>query len=124
MIDNQPTGPGFVVRFAFHLTADRDLKGYGEVSGNQLVYRKEIPQGEYIITLLDGYRPTADDHRFAIENRKVKAGVRMATDKPMSKLQFWSPHTTLCLEPFIDLKIKPDQADRWSIRYEFYTLRE
>ncbi len=124
VIDNQPTGPDFVVRFPFDLTADKDLKGYGEVRGRELIYRKEIPQGEYIITLFDGYRATADDHRFAIENRKVKAGVRMATDKPMSKLQFWSPHTTLCPEPFIDLKIGPGQADRWSIRYEFYTLDE
>ncbi len=122
VIDGQPTGPDFVVRFPFDLTADRDLKGYGEVRGRELGYSKVIPKGEHIITLFSGYGADADDHRFAIENRKVKAGVRMQTDKPMSKLQFWSPHTTLCPEPFIDLKIAPGQADRWSIRYEFYTL--
>ena len=52
----------------------------------------------------------------------MKAGVRVATDRPLAKLQYWSPRTTLCPEPFIDLKLAPGQADRWSIRYEFYTL--
>jgi hypothetical protein len=33
VIDNQPTGPDFVVRFPFELTTDKDLKGYGEVHG-------------------------------------------------------------------------------------------
>ena len=122
VIDNQPTGPDFIIRFPFGLKAQRDLRGYAEVRNNELVFLKEIEQGASIISLLDGYGSTADDHRFTIENSKVKAGVRMATDKPIARLNFWAPHTTLCPEPYIDLMIKPDQSDRWSIRYEFYTL--
>ncbi len=122
VIDNQPTGPDFTVWFPFDLTADRDLKGFAEVRGKELAYIKEIPQGQNILTLFTGYGDTADDHRFAISNRKAKAGVRMQTDKPLSRLQFWSPHTTLCPEPFIDLTIEPGQSDRWTTRYEFYTL--
>ena len=122
VIDNQPTGPDFAVAFPFELTADRQMEGYVSVSGRQLRYEKHIPAGASIFTMLEGYGSTADDHMFTIENRKVKAGVRAATDRPLAKLQFWSPRTTLCPEPFIDLKIEPGQADRWSIRYEFYTL--
>ena len=122
VIDNQPTGPDFTVTFPFELTADREMKGYAGVSGRQLRYERELPAGESVITLLSGYGDTPEDHAFAIENRKVKAGVRVSTDKPLAKLQFWSPRTTLCPEPYIDLKIAPGQADRWSIRYEFYTL--
>jgi hypothetical protein len=122
VIDGQATGPDFVVRFPFDLKADRDLKGYASVRGKELAYTKEIPQGDYIIALFSGFGATPDDHRFAIENRKTKAGVRMSTDRPMSKLQLWSPRTTICPEPFIDLKVEPGQADRWSIRYEFYVL--
>ena len=122
VIDNQPTGPDFSVRFPFEAKADRDLKGYAAVSGDRLVYLKELEQGASIITLLSGFGQSAEDHGFAIENRKVKAGVRMQADKPLSKLQFWSPRTTLCPEPFIALSVKPGQADRWSLRYEFYTL--
>lgn len=122
VIDGQSTGPDFVVRFPFDLKPDRDLKGYAAVRGRELVYLKEIPEGDYIISLFSGYGSTPEHHRFAIENRKTKAGVRMATDKPLSKLQLWSPSTTICPEPFIDLNLEPGQADRWSIRYEFYGI--
>ena len=122
VIDNQPTGPDFTVTFPFELTADSEMEGYAGVSGRQLRFEKQLPPGESIFTLLSGYGGTPEDHGFAIENRKVKAGVRVSTDKPLTRLQFWSPRTTLCPEPFIDLTIAPGQADRWAIRYEFYTL--
>ncbi|MCY3761718.1 MAG: hypothetical protein OXH50_10755, partial [Gemmatimonadetes bacterium] len=122
VIDGQPTGPDFVVRFPFEPRADKDLKGFAEVKGKELTYLREIPDGAFILTLLGGFSDRAEDHRFAIENRRTGAGVRMDGDRPMSKLQFWSPSTTLCPEPFIDLKIPPGQADRWSLRYGFYSL--
>ena len=122
VIDNQPTGPDFAVTFPFEVMADREMNGYATVKGRQIRYERQLPEGESIFTLLTGYGNTPDDHAFTIENRKVSAGVRVSTDKPLAKLQFWSPRTTLCPEPFIDLKISPGQADRWSIRYEFFTL--
>ena len=122
VIDGQATGPDFVVRFPFPPLADQDLKGFAEVSGKELTYLEEIPEGAFILTLLSGFSDRAEDHRFAIENRRTGAGVRMDGDRPMSKLQYWSPSTTLCPEPFIDLKIPPGQADRWSLRYGFYSL--
>ena len=33
VIDGQPTGPDFVVRFPFEPRADKDLKGFAEVKG-------------------------------------------------------------------------------------------
>ena len=124
VMDQQPTGPDFVVGFPFELTAERDLGGFGAVRGKNLVYLREIPAGDYMISTFRGFE--TDDprhHGFWLENRKIKAGVRMVTDRPLAKLQLWSPHTTICPEPFIDLKIDPGHADRWSIRYTFYTLQ-
>jgi len=122
VIDDQPAGPDFVVRFPFELTATRDLKGIAAVRGRELVYLKEIPQGGHIITQLTGFGPSPADHGFEIENSKVKAGVRMTTDRPLSKVQYWSPRTTLCPEPYIDLVVTPGESEAWVIRYEFYTL--
>lgn len=124
VIDQQPTGPDFVVRFPFQLTADDDLKRPGLIRGNELTYERIFTGREYIITLLSGFRNHEDDHQFVVENRSTKAGVRMVTDRPMSKLRFWSPRTTVCPEPFIALKVKPDHLERWTIRYTFYTLEE
>ena len=122
VLDNQPTGPDFTVTFPFEPTADRELGGYAGVRGQQIRFDRQLPEGESIFALLSGFGESRDDHAFSIENRKVRAGVRVTTDRPLARLQFWSPRTTLCPEPFIDLEITPGQADRWSIRYEFYTL--
>ncbi len=122
VIDNQPTGPDFEVTFPFELTADRDLMGYAGTRGRQIGFDRQLPEGESIFTVLGGYGDTPADHTFSIENRKTRSGVRMMTDRPLARLQFWAPRTTLCPEPFIDLRIAPGQADRWSTRYEFYTL--
>ncbi|MCH2115770.1 MAG: hypothetical protein MK171_12780 [Pirellulales bacterium] len=124
VIDQQPTGPDFSVQFPFKLVADRPLKGLGKLDNNVLTYTKEIPESEFILAFLSGFGDSENDHRFSVENRKTKAGVRMVSDRPMSKLLFWSPRTTLCPEPFIDLNVKPNYSDRWSIRYTFYTLNE
>ena len=125
MIDEQPTGPDFVIRFPFELQAEESrFNGFADVDGNQLKFLKEIPTDDYIITMLTGFSDTTADHRFQIEHRKTKAGVRVLTDRPMNKLRFWSPRSTVCPEPFIDLRLAPNQSDRWSIRYVFYTLED
>ena len=80
VIDGQATGPDFVVRFPFPPLADQDLKGFAEVSGKELTYLEEIPEGAFILTLLSGFSDRAEDHRFAIENRRTGAGVRMDGD--------------------------------------------
>lgn len=122
VIDGQPTGPDFVVRFPFAPTADRDLGWTAAIRGRELVFGEPIPDGKAAFGYLEGFGDTADDHRFEIENRTVRAGVRMATDRPMSSLRYWSPRTTLCPEPFIEINVPLGHIDRWSTRYEFYTL--
>jgi hypothetical protein len=122
VIDGQSTGPDFAVGFAFKPAATHDLKGMVELKGNELRYLREIKDGENIFTGLVGFGETAEDHQISIENRKVKAGVRFQTDKPLLKVNYWSPRTTLCPEPFIDLRIPPGAAESWTTRYDFYTI--
>ena len=122
VIDRQPTGPDFSVTFPFEVTADREMDGYAATSGHQIRFEKELPPEESIFSLLGGFGDSASDHSFTIENRRVKAGVRVTTDRPLARLQFWSPRTTVCPEPFVDLRIPAGAGDRWTIRYEFYTL--
>ena len=122
VLDGRPTGPEFSVEFPFDIAADRDLKGFATTDGSSLVYSQNIPTGDNIIALLSGYSDSAADHGFTIENSKVKAGVRMTGDKPLSRLLFWSPSTTLCPEPHIDIRVDVGQSDRWTLKYEFYTV--
>ena len=94
------------------------------IKGNDLTYTREMEAGKQIYAVLTGYGSTENDNQFVIENRKTGAAVRARIDRPMDMIRYWSPRTTLCPEPFINLSIKPKQADRWSIHYTFYTVGE
>src|SRR5258708_1002258 len=122
VIDGQPSGPDFVVKFPFEPRATLDLTGLAAIDGKQLVFLKELEKGQYIYTHLVGYGASAKDYDFRVENRKTGAGLRQVGDRPMSKLAFWSIRTTVCPEAFIDVKVEPGSEMNWQTSYEFYTL--
>jgi hypothetical protein len=121
VLDNLPGGPGFVVELPFELTGTRDLMGLAEVRGKQIVYLKELTQGQSVGTDIKGFGETAKDYDIRVENRKAGAGVRITGDRPLSSLYFWTARTTVCPEPYINLRIEPGSEATWRINYELYT---
>ncbi len=119
VIDGQPTGPDFTVRFPFSLRAAADLKGIGEVRGRELAFLRELQPRESLFTELEGYGAAASDYDITLENRKTGAGVRITGDRPLAKLIFWCVRATLCTEPYIDMRIAPGAESQWRIVYHF-----
>ena len=122
MLDRQPTGPDFVVRFPFELTAAAPLNGLAEIRGKDFVYLRELQTGQTVQTQLTGFGPTARDYDFRLENRKTGAGVRQTGDRPMSKINLWSIRSNISPEAFIDIAVAPGQSSSWRITYEFYQV--
>jgi hypothetical protein len=71
---------------------------------------------------LEGFSASAKDYDIRVENHKTGAGVRQTGDRAMSKLHLWSIRSTVCPEPFIDLRIEPGRESSWRITYEFYEV--
>jgi hypothetical protein len=122
VIDHQPSGPDFSVKFPFEVKATSDLHGLAEVNGKELRYLKELPPGPQVHSELTGFGNTARDYDFRIENRKTGAGVHVTGDHPLSKIDFWSPRATVCPEAYIEMAIEPGKESRWNITYDFYVL--
>ena len=122
MLDQQPTGPDFVVRFPFEITAVAPLNGLAETRGREFVYLKELQTGQTAQTQLRGFGADAKDYDFRLENRKTGAGVRQTGDRPISKINLWSIRTTICPEAYVDLNIAPAHESSWRITYEFYQV--
>jgi hypothetical protein len=120
MLDGQPSGPGFVVRFRFIPRAVSSLKDLVEIRGNEIHYLRELKPGESVLTLLEGFGKSSKDYDIVVENRNTGAGVRIVGDHPLSRVQFWSIRTTLCPEPFIRLRVEPGKTVKWSSRYRFF----
>jgi hypothetical protein len=121
MIDNQPSGPDFAVKFAFPPKPNTQLKG-AEVRGNELHYLAELKPGESVFTELAGFGKDVAQHDIRVENAKVKAGVRQRGDLPLSKMIFWSIRSTVCPEAYVHLRVEPGKQVSWKIHYEFYNL--
>ena len=123
VMDQQPTGPDFIVKFPF--TPQGEFKGKtekGAIDGKNIIYKDVISKGEFFaLSPLTGYGTTTSDYDIRIENKKTGSGVRIIGDQPMVRFVYWSAAATLCPEPYIKVKVDPGKKMTWSIRYEFYT---
>ena len=121
-LDGKPTGPDNVVRFPFAVKASRPLDGMLEVRGRELAIARPFQPKENIFTELEGFGPAVSDHGFEMENRATGAGVRLAADRPLAKLVFWSAYRTVCPEPYIDASVEPGHTTSWRLTYTFYEV--
>lgn len=123
-IDEKRIGPGYRVLFPFEIKGD--ASGLGEfavVNGKEVLYKKELQGNQRArIRVITGYSMSADDYDISIENTNSGAGVRIRSDKPMSRLLLWSAPKAVCPEPYTKIQIEPNKSFSWSIIYEFYTL--
>jgi hypothetical protein len=122
VLDGELTGPDYVVRFPFVPRAARPLNGLAEIRGKEVAFLKPFEPKQSVYTEIEGYGATPADYDIRVENTKTGAGVRQTSDRPMSKLAFWSATRTVCPEAFIDLRIDPGKESSWRITYEFYEV--
>lgn len=125
VIDQQLTGPGYVVNFPENVKGSG--RGIGEVAriqDNELIFLRELNQGESIYSNgLQGLNNNAPDYNLRVENRKTGAGVSIRSDQPMLKLVFWASLRTVCPEPYIQIRVEPGNTFNWNISYEYYTIK-
>lgn len=123
MFDSLPIGPDYTVRFPFDLEikrANEQTLALSEIEGKKLKYLKSIQPGESVFYYLEGFGDSPKDYDIRIEQGQTGAGVRITGDKPLSDLAYWSIHTTLCPEPYINIEVEPGKVFEWDIRYDFY----
>ena len=120
VIDGQPSGPDFSVKFPFEVKTVADVSNTAVAKGNELDYIRELPTGQSVYTELKGYGPTSKDYDIRVENTKTKAGVHVTGDRPLSKLVFWSIRTTVCPEAYVSMNVEPGRSSQWKITYDFF----
>jgi hypothetical protein len=126
VIDNQLTGPGYVVHFPENVKGTG--RGFGEIAriqDNELIFLRELNQGESVYCSgLQGLNNNAPSYNLSVENRKTGAGVRIRCDQPMLKLVFWANLKTVCPEPYIQIRVESGKEFNWKISYEYYVRKD
>lgn len=124
MLDHQITGPGCVIQFPFQMTAvpshQDQFYDFVQIQGREISFRKLLGKQDRVRAVISGFSDKVSDYDIRMENRNTGAGIRITSDKPLSKLVFWACSTTFCPEPYIHLKVAPGQEVEWTLTYQFY----
>lgn len=123
LIDKELTGPDYVVKLPVNVEGSG--RGFGEIAqiqGNELTFLRKLNIGESVYCGgLQGLNNETIIYNLIVENRRTGAGVRINCDQPIFKLVFWASLKTVCPEPYIQIKVEPNQEFNWKISYEYYT---
>lgn len=123
LIDSGSTVPGLGLKFPFLLTGEeaRGLNDMAVIEGDSIRILRQPVGRESVYAVLHGYSDQARDYDIKLENHLTGAGLRIRSDRPLSKLVYWGNAKILCPEPYIHVKVQPGETFTWTIRYEFYT---
>src|SRR5262249_40571259 len=96
-----------------------DFNTVARLSGPDLTFTGPLDKGT-IYMELDGFGEKPDG--FAVKAWDVKTGfgVKITGDVPVREWHVWGIKTTLCPEPFIDVKRDMGEVKRWTTRYELF----
>ncbi len=119
MLDEQPTGPGMVVRLGFPPTPEKPFPSTATITGNEIVFNEAPARGKSPQGYLTGYTGKAGEYDISVEDRNTHMGVEQTSTSPLSKFYFWSTPKTICPEAYIHIHVLPGQTQTWEIRYRF-----
>ena len=122
-LDRRPTGPQVSVTFPFDAKATRAIAPLASLVARDLRFARELAAGETVFTELEGFGAGRADYDFLMRHADTGAAVRIRSDRPLTKLVFWSAPRTVCPEPYVDASVDPGQTTTWRITYEFSEIK-
>ena len=119
MLDDQPTGPGMVVRLGFPPTPDKPFASTATITGNEIVFNEALSRGKSPQGYLTGYTGKPGEYDIFVEDRNTHIGVEQTSTSPLSKFYFWSTPKTICPEAYLHIHVLPGKTQTWEIKYRF-----
>jgi hypothetical protein len=88
--------------------------------GAHMTYLRGLTGQEQVASDLTGFTNAVSDNDFRVTNTKTGYGVRIRADLPVTRLLWWSVPSTMGIEPYMDIKLKPGEEKRWTHRLDYY----
>jgi len=122
-LDGQPPGEGIVITVPFQIQTRRPpTKELAEIRGNEIVYAKTLVGRNIVTTPIEGFSQSPKDNDIRIENSRLGVGMRITSDRPLSRESLWSIRAVLAMEPFVSIAIEPGNEFTWTSTYDYYSL--
>ncbi|HTL16312.1 MAG TPA: hypothetical protein VL793_03695 [Patescibacteria group bacterium] len=119
-IDNVPAGTNYTLdfRFAPHFGKDSKTQGCVEIRNRSLCFTKAPAPDQGIWLRLEGFGALADNW-VKVMDHSTGTAMTITTDRPLSKLVFYSSGGVLCPEAFVKVKLAPGETLQWTTTYRF-----
>ena len=116
-----PGEDGVELEAPFKLTNARPMPAdVVKFDGNRMRYLRGLTGQEQVASDLTGFTNAVSDNDFKITDTKSGFGVRIRADLPVSRLLWWSVPSTMGIEPYMDIKLKPGEEMHWSHTMDYY----
>jgi hypothetical protein len=99
--------------------AKSDFNTVARLNGADLTFTGPLDQGT-IYMELDGFGEEIGWVCGKARDTKTGFGVKITGDVPVREWHVWGIKTTLCPEPFVDIKLDPGETKKWATRYELF----
>lgn len=88
--------------------------------GKRMTYLRGLTGEEQVAGDLTGFGETASDNDFRVTATKTGYGVRLRANRPVARLLWWSVPSTMGIEPYMDIKIKPGDTMHWTHTLDYF----
>jgi hypothetical protein len=88
--------------------------------GKRMTYLRGLTGEEQVASDLTGFTNAVADNDFRITATKTGYGVRIRADQPVTRLLWWSVPSTMGIEPYMDIKLKPGESKTWTHTMDYY----
>jgi hypothetical protein len=114
------TGPDFEVTTPYPIRGTAPQPELARVEGNRLSILKPLRVDDMIAMPIAGFRPTAEDYAFRVENSRTGTGYQVRGDRPLDRIWLWSIWTNISMESFIKIAAAPQGEERWAYEYTYF----
>ena len=121
LFDDQPAGPGMVIRFKFHPQSVDPMPDMVKIDGNEIQFQRSAKPHEEFDAYIVGYSNNISDDDITVEDTRRHIGVEQTSDQPISRILFWTNGTPVCPEVYLHVPAAPGTASHWKIHYRFFT---
>jgi len=117
-IDCKATGPDYGLSLAFKPSFRPKHGEEVKVNRNTISFTRLLTAPQF--GLLSGPGLSGANTMIQVQNRSVRAGVRLRLSEPMTEMRLFAAPGAVCPEPFLRLHIPPGTSRTWQTDYEFF----
>jgi hypothetical protein len=115
-----PGNQDIAASFPFVITPDiKPDPALVRIEGKRFAYQRALTGKESVSFHIAGFGDSRKDYDIRVGNARSGAGMRITADQPLTKINVWSIHSAMAIEPYIAIDLKPGATKRWTYIYTY-----